>query len=254
MNFSVALGFDNPDPLDKTADFTAFVALLNVLIRGEIEGDYFSSVVGDATPSVDDQDKVWYRTDGQGRPIGTYHFYAGAWRREYDHRLGEIVAYSGNPMVDFAGPGHSGTVGGEWDGFQLCSGENGSPNFTNKFIVGAKMDDLAVGFDGLHWKTSVDGTTKQESLSGKGVVELTEDNVPHAERAELRTGRWDADIPSLFAPGDIYGFPLQTGFPDAGVPANAHVLIPGEAAIPKISFPTLPNYYALAYCVFFGYR
>jgi len=269
-SFPITLGFDNPDPLDKTADFAAFVALLNELISAEIEGAYVSSVVGSAVPGVDDQDKIWYRTDGQGRPIGTYHFYNGAWRREYDHRIGEIVAYSGNPAVDFAAPGHRGTVGGEWDGFQLCSGENGSPNFTNKFIVGAKMDDLAIGFPDTHWKTTVDGTTQQEGLGGTemaltlhsdpipatDVTEYTpgtEDNVPRPARAELRVGRWDSEVLLLEPPGDLYGFPQHGTFPELGVVPNVHVLIPGEPGIPAISFPTLPNYYALAYAIFLGY-
>ena len=242
----VDVHFDNPDPDDCPITFVDLIALLNALVHGELQGDFVPYVTGAATPPVEDQDKVWHRLDANGRPMGTYHFYSGTWRKAYDHRLGEVVMYSGNPAIDFTGSGHRGTVGGEWDGFQLCSGENGSPNLTDKFIVGAKMDDLATGYPtGGPWKTTVGGTTEQEA-AGVHEIALTENNVPRPARDEIKLGRWEAEGGQTHdVDGNLYG--------DFNATGNV-LLIPAEPAIPPITFPTLPNYYALAYAVFVGYE
>lgn len=242
-NPPVTVGFDDPDPNDCPVTFSDLVTLLNALAHGEIQGEIIPYVTGAATPAVDDQDKVWHRIDSIGRPLGAYVFYSGSWRKQYTANIGQVVMYSGDPGVDFAGAGHAGTVGGEWDGWQLCSGENGSPNLSNKFVVGAKMDDLAVGYpdgDGP-WKTSVDGTTQQEAA---GVHEITLDNSNTYRPAipALKAGRWHADGNAADVSGGLYGLGSDSTLSaaDAGNPA-------------PLAIPTLPPYYSLAYVIFVGY-
>ena len=244
MAIPVNAGFNPPPPEACPVDLTDVVLLLNTLIYGSVEGDFTPYIVSSATPPAGDQGKVWHKLDANGRPLGTFYFYQGAWRKQYDHRLTEIVAYSGDPGIDFAGPNHLGTVGGEWDGFQLCTGENGSPNLTNKFIVGAKMDDLGAGYpDGGPWKSDIGGTL-ESSATGATEIALTEDNVPRPARDELLVGKWEADGNTPSSTGSLWGV----------VNAYPFVLIPAEPAVPAITFPTLPPYYALAYAIFVGYE
>lgn len=246
MSFPIEISFANAAPEDCPLTFTDLIALLNTLISGELDGEFVPYVTGASQPSVDDQDKVWHRVDANGRPIGTYVFYSGTWRKQYSVPIGTIAMYSGDPDVDFAGAGHAGTVGGEWDGWQLCSGENGSPNLSDKFVVGAKMDDLAVGYpngDGP-WKTGVSGTTTQE---GAGVHEITLDAANTYRPAEpgITLGHWGADGNTPAGAGGLIG--------SAGGGADFSLIDadPGNPTPPAI--PTLPPWYALAFVKFIGY-
>lgn len=242
-NPDISIQFDIPDPGECPLTFTEQIAALNALAHGEIEGEFVAYVTGATTPAVDDQDKVWHRVDASGRPIGTYVFYSGTWRKQYTHNIGEIVMYSGDPDVDFAGTGHKGTVGGEWDGFQLCSGENGSPNLSDKFVVGAKMDDLAIGYpngDGP-WKTGVSGATTQEGV-GVHEIQLDNSNTYRPAIPAITAGRWEADGNTPNVAGDLYGL---------GSDATLSAEDAGNPAPPAI--PTLPPWYALALAVFVGY-
>jgi len=244
MAIPITVGFNPPPSEACPVNLADVILLLNTLIHGTVEGDFTPYVVGAATPPPEDEGKVWHKLDANGRPLGTFYFYEGAWRKQYDHRKTEIVAYSGDPGVDFTGPGHRGTIGGEWDGFQLCTGENGSPNLTNKFIVGARMDDLGIGYPpGGPWKSDISGTPESDVI-GVTEIELTEANTPRPAREELLVGKWEAN-------GNT---PNSTGILWGEVNAHPHVLIPAEAAVPPITFPTLPPYFALAYAIFVGYE
>lgn len=245
-NPDVNISFANPGPDECPLTFTDLVALLNTLISGEIEGEFVAYVTGVAIPAVDDQDKVWHRVDAQGRPVGTYVFYQGAWRKEYSVPVGTIAMYSGDPSIDFSGSGHKGTVGGEWDGWAICSGENGSPNLSDKFIVGAKMDDLATGYpDGGPWQTGVSGATTQQ---GDGVhdITLTAQNTFRPAKAALKVGIWHAgEDNGPNAQGTLFGF--------SGAGADRDIIDADPGNETPDAIPTLPPYYALAYVIFQGY-
>jgi hypothetical protein len=244
MALAVETTFDNPDPDACPQTYSELVADLRTLVHSTFNGSFIPYVTGAATPPVEDQDKVWHKLDSTGRPIGTFIFYQGTWRKQYDHRINEIVFYSGDPAVDFAGSGHKGTVGGEWDGFQLCTGENNSPNLSDKFIVGAKMDDLAIGYtngDGP-WQTTVQGSTHQFG----GVKDITLDaattyETPHAA-TNLHRRTADGETPD--ATGGLFGFGPE-GQTEV-TPAFAGNTTPN-------AIPTVPPYYAFALAIFFGY-
>lgn len=242
MNPIVRVQFANPAPEDCPTTFTENVELLNELVSAEIETEIIPYVTGAATPDVDDQDKVWHKQDADGRPLGTYLFYSGAWRRQYTSPIGTVVMYSGDPAVDFGGTDGAGTVGGEWDGWQLCNGLNGSINLSDKFIVGAKMDDVGVGYPAGTgpWKTTVDGTTQQ--TGGANEITLTADTTYRPAVDAIQMSNWQADGNAPDAGGGLWGL------------GSGHTLLPADAGnLTPDAIPSLPPYLALAFAVFKGY-
>lgn len=241
-NPDIEITIDTPDPEDCPATFTELAALFEELIHASLVGSYVPYVTGAATPSVDDQDKIWARQDTSGRPIGMFFFYGGAWRRFYSGIPGQVTMYSGDPAVDFSGASGLGTIGGDWDGWALCNGSNGTPNLSDKFIVGAKMDDLGVGYpSGGPWKSTVSGTSQQ---SEAGVHEITLDasNTYRPARDAVQVRTWKADGNAVDAAGGLYGVGTAIDL----LPADA-----GNETPPAI--PTLPPYFSLAYAAFVGY-
>lgn len=243
MSLDVTITLDSPDPEECASDVTELYDNMRSRLSGSIEGTFIPYVTGAATPGVDDQDKVWHRVDADGRPLGTFIFYSGTWRKEYNCPIGMWAMYSGDPGVDFAGTGGAGTIGGQWDGWQLLNGENGVPNLSDKFIVGAKMDDLAIGYPEGNgpWKTNVSGETTQEG-AGVHEITLTEDTTYRTPRDAVKVSRWEADGNTLNPAGDLYGRGTSMDL----LAADAGNLEPDP-------IPTLPNYYASAIAVFKGY-
>lgn len=245
MSLPLSIHFDNADPSECPTNLQELTDSMNARVSGELEGSFLPYVTGAATPAVDDQDKVWMKQDAQGRPVGTYMFYSGTWRRQYTLPVGTIAMYSGDPGVDFTGSGHAGTIGGNYDGWQICSGENGSPNLSDKFIIGAKMDDLGTGYPtNGPWKTTVTG---ESTASGAGVhdITLSAANSYRPAVSALVVGKWHAqDNTPEAGTGDLYGLAGASDF-------NLIEADPGNPAPPAI--PTLPPWYALAYIIFQGY-
>lgn len=243
MSLPVIFQFATPDPDVCPTTFTEQVAALNELAEGEITTDLKTYVYGSDTPAVEDQDKVWERTDANGRPIGRYVYYDGNWRREYPVGIGTIVMYNGDPGEDFPEDGGRGEVGGMFDGWQLCNGENGAPDLSDKFIVGAKMSDLAVGYpEGSGpWKSAVSG----EGLQTGGINEITlnADNTFVPARSGITVGLETTDGVAPSPTGDLYG-------PNTTYPTTIGA---GEDEVVPDAIPVLPPYYALAFIVFKGY-
>lgn len=239
---SIAIDIDNPDPGDCPTTFTEQVQLLRELIRAELVGEYLPYVTGAATPAVEDQDKIWHRSDANGRPVGTFQFYSGMWRREYSGP--GIVMYDGDPAVDFSGLDGLGTIGGQYDGFAICNGNNGTPDLSDKFIVGAKMNDLGVGYPGGAgpWQTTVDGTSQQSG--GQKDITLTSATTYIAPTAALTVHRRSSDGETADAAGGGFGLG-SLGALDL-ISANAGNETPD-------AIPTLPFYYALAFIKWVGY-
>lgn len=235
--------FDDPDPLDCPTTFSQLIVLLRQLVRSTLNGTFIPYVTGAATPSVDDQDKVWHRVDASGRPLGTYLFYSGTWRRQYSGNLGEVVMYSGDPAIDFAGTDGAGTIGGEWDGWQLMNGLNGAADLSDKFVVGAKMSDMSVGYPAGTgpWQTGVSGATTQEG-AGVHEIQLDATNTYRPAVPAIEVSKWEATGNTLNPAGDLYG---------RGTAFDLVAADPGNPTPPAI--PTLPPYYALAFVTFQGY-
>lgn len=241
MAIDVEIEFANPDPDDCPLTFLELVTLLNQLVSGSIVANITPYIRQAATPSVDQQTLIWHKIDVDGRPLGTYVFYGGAWRKQYSGNIGEIVFYSGDPGVDFAESGGKGTIGGDWDGWQICNGNNGSPNLSDKFIVGAKMDDQGIGYPtNGPWKTTVGGTTQQSG--GQKDITLTDDTTFQKPNDAIQMSNWQADGNSQNSGGGLWGL------------GSGHTLLPADAGneTPD-AIPTLPPYYALALVVFQGY-
>src|SRR4051812_28930461 len=121
MSIQVPITYATPDPLIPFTTITNLVTLLRTLTTAAITESLTFYVVGSSTPSVDDQDKIWHKLDGSGRPVGTFKYYSGSWRKEYDGNLEEIRIFVGDPATYFESNG-VGKVGGSWDGWALLDG------------------------------------------------------------------------------------------------------------------------------------
>lgn len=236
----VIITLGNPGPDDCPTNLTETFAFIRELISAEILANIVPYITGATTPAVEDQNKIWHKVDVNGRPLGTYVFYSGAWRKQYSGKLGEIVFYSGDPAADFSETGGKGTVGGDWDGWQLCNGNNGSPDLSDKFIVGAKMSDLGVGYSGNEWKTTVSGDTLPSG--GAKDITLTDATTFRPAHDAITMSNWQADGNSPNSGGGLWGL------------GGGHVILPADAgnATPT-AIPTLPPYIAFGYALFQGY-
>lgn len=240
MAIDVEITYDDPAPEDCPTTFAESIALQRELISGRIVANIVPYIRQAATPSVDQQTLVWHKIDVDGRPIGTYHFYGGAWRREYSGRTEELRYFRGDPSAYFDSSGR-GIVGGEWDGFALANGNNGTPNLSDQFIVCAKMDDLGVGYPtNGPWKTNVDGTTQQ--TGGQKDITLTDDTTFRPALDAIQMSNWQADGNSQNAGGGLWGL------------GSGHTLLPADAGnqTPD-AIPTLPPFFASAVCCWVGY-
>jgi hypothetical protein len=109
--------------------------------------------VGSSPPPSALTNKVWFKTDAAGRPLGVFMFYNGNWRKVYTGVVyGEIRMYIGNFNGVFDGTGR-GIIGADADGWVVCNGQNGTFNMEGFFPCGAQ-------WNGSAWVTSVDGTSR----------------------------------------------------------------------------------------------
>lgn len=110
--------------------------------------------VGSSPPSSSLTNKVWYKTDAAGRPLGVYMFYNGNWRKVYTGTaIGEIRMYIySQSAFDASGLG---LVGGAMDGWAVCNGNNGTPNLVNSSPVAGHMGQSVGQPDG--WYSNVEG-------------------------------------------------------------------------------------------------
>lgn len=243
MAIGIDITFDDVSPEDCPTNLIELWVLLNATVSGSMAGPFMPYITGAATPSVEDQDKAWMRSDAQGRPLGTYLFYSGTWRKQYAGNTDELRFFMGNPNDHFDGTG-KGTPGGNWDGFALCNGQNGTPNLSDKFLVGAKLDNLGTGFPtSEEWTTTVSG---ESTTSGAGVHEitLTEANTWQKETDAILLGHWDADGNNPQVGGGLIGL--------SGGGADFNLTEAGGDETPD-AIPTLPPWYATAICLWIGY-
>jgi hypothetical protein len=235
---------DQPDPAMHPQTFGEACRFIDQLLRGTLQGSYIPYVIGSTTPTVQDQDKLWFRLDGSGRPLGLFYYYSGSWRRQNTGLAGEVRMFSGNPATyfDSTGKGISGT---EWDGWALCNGNNGTFNLTDRFIISAHMD----GSGGIApyssaWQTGVTGAATLNG--GAKQATLTTGQVPIAPT--------DAVIVDKFADTgrDVSGHVF--GIHGSPAPGGTYELIPASAGETSPDpVPTLPPYVALGFVLFIGY-
>lgn len=234
----VITSFANPDPDVCPITLLELITELNTLVTSAIQGSYTIYVTGSTTPAVEDQDKIWFKYDSSGRPVGIYKYYSGSWRRVYAEPLGSSKIFTGDPTGLFDGTG-LGIINTEWDGWAFCNGQNGTVDFTDRFPVGGV-------FTGGVWKSSVVGTAAE--TGGVSTITLTSDTTWQAAAPELDVGRWTADNPSSSSVnGDFYGI-TETS------PDNSTTLI---GAVEGNQSPdpiiTVPPFRACVLVTFVGY-
>ncbi len=245
MAFPISLTWANPPEGTCPSTFDEAIALYRTLLTGEVLASYLPYVLGSTTPAVEDQDKAWIRLDAAGRPLGTFLFYSGSWRRQYNGKFNEITMFNGNPSLFFDSTGR-GLTTSEWDGWSICNGQNGTPNLTDKFIVAAHMDDSdgSDGYDSGQWKTKVSGTNLQSG--GVADVTLGPSYIYRAPTDAIIVDRFDAGAARDVA-GKVFGI-------EDGTSTYDYELQAADAGNTSPSaFSILPPYYALCYCIFTGY-
>ncbi len=186
MNPPVVITVGSADPNAAPLTVNELFTLLQTVISGQIIGSYIPYIIGSSTPSVDDQDKAWIQLDTSGRPLAIKTFFGGLWRRVYNGMINEIRGFWGDPTVltDWDANGH-GIAGGEYDGWQLCNGLNGSPNFTDKFIIGGHLDNSAghIGYNS-GWQTFIDGVADLKT-GGFSYIPIQTVHVPNLTVPEI---------------------------------------------------------------------
>ncbi len=222
--------------------FAEAINLIRTLLTAEIPDPFTPYVAGSGTPAVNQQSYIWFKTDTDGRPVGVYKFYSGAWRRVYNGSPGEIRIFNGDPGVYFTvGVGNPGS---EWDGWALCDGVNGRLNLTDRFIVAGHLDnsDGTAGYS-AGWQTKVTGSPLQ--TGGAKDHTLVDANLPEMT-VNISGNHFD---------------PLRNQTSDQVLIDDDWKISPVVPPIPLASFgqavpvpvPTVPPFYAVAYVQFIGY-
>ena len=241
---AVDITIASPAPGDCPQTFSELVALFRELISATVDSGASYLVQAD-TPAVDQQDLIWHRLDSIGRPIGTYKFYDGEWRREYTNAIGDIKIFTGDPTPHFDATG-KGIVGGDHDGWALMNGNNSTVNMSDKFIIGAHMDNSG-GTDGYSsgWRSTITGAPL---ATGGGNVTLGAGTTYRPARAELKLSRWHSDGIGERPDGFLYG--RANGTPGA----VQDVLLAADAGnTSPTAIPIIPVFYAFALCQFTGF-
>ncbi len=247
MSFPVVINFATPAEGACPATFTDAVALLQALISGEVTTSFTPYVLGSSTPAVEDQNKVWIRLDAVGRPLGTFVFYAGNWRRQYSGKAKEMTFFNGDPAIYFDGTG-LGLITAEWDGWALCNGMNGTVDLSDRFLIGGHMDNVGTVGYSSGWRTLASGGVT--SVAGASTHTIVAQNLP--ELALTIDG-------NEYKPGGSPHVDARVIIDllyDNAAPHTADVAHYGfDSSIPQTqtAVPTLPPYYAMAICTFVGY-
>lgn len=250
-NPAILTSIDHVDPKATPLNINELIDLLNPRVHSAMQGSYLPYVIQHDTPNVNDRDKAWIELDTQGRPIGQKVWWHGNWRRIYNGMLGEIRGFSGDPGYNTSGnfnPDGLGNVGGPYDGWHICNGKDGTPDFSNRFLVAADMGGSGGGYIDNQWKMFLnDGIdNKFHDAGGQWREVLEPKNIPFPtlpDRIPVDHWRWDDatrdPTGKLFgktdATVDEYFLPAEEGNPD---PEGVFVG---------------PPFYAVAWIIFVGY-
>ncbi len=242
--FTAKLGL--PSPTDAPLTVTELVNLLNTLFLPVSIANYNAQIVtGSSVPGVGDQDKLWFKTDTAGRPLGFFSFYNGSWRRLYSGQLNQVSLYSGVPNHDFDSTG-LGLINQTWDGWALMNGQNGTTDISDKFIVSAHMNESGgINQYNAGWQTTVSGTAHKTGGSKDHLV--TEGELPTYDLTI--TGFHPSDTNP--GAGNAVAIVDNHGTTEYTVDLGTQYGVIPPAV--QAAIPTLPPYLALAYAQFIGY-
>jgi hypothetical protein len=252
--------FAHADPNASPLTINELIDILNSLLSVKISGSYIPYIIQHGTPGADQSGYAWIELDSGGRPISTRIYYNGKWRKIYSGMIGEIRMYSGDPGDgDVWTPLGHGVVGSDYDGWQICNGNNGSPDLSDRFIIGAHMNDK----DGhnkynKHWQTFVDGKSDLQLGGEKDhmiqMADLPPLDTPNGHAGLSLNGKgWKDGAEHPGSPAAIvdieYGMQKDYSVPIAAYGSNPN----GSPPTPQTPIPSLPPFYALALIIFQGY-
>lgn len=172
---AILFGGTLPEGFCHTDWATTFAAFKAALVAS-LPGSYAGLVVGDATPAVSDQDKLWYRTSSLCVPLGLFVFYDGKWKRAIPHHMppGTIVDYYNASLhatdhaantrtityLDVYDETYSAIADATDPFWRVCDGTNGTPDLRGRVRVGAGNNPDATISDRLpHTTTGAESVT-----------------------------------------------------------------------------------------------
>jgi hypothetical protein len=205
-------------------------------------GIFVSSIPPDSSLTS----KVWFKIDAAGRPLGTYMFYNGNWRKVYTGvTYQEIRMIFGDPTPFFDGTG-LGLVGKDLDGWALCNGKNGTPDMMSRFAFPVAGSWGFGGFDGWNIQDPVSGNA--QAAGGQGIYghPITIRDLPSLQVQAFGNARGVTDGSSnlyeVAAAGatNIGSVPVTDG-------SGAQAGHPSQTPLP------LPNYQGFGFIMFVGY-
>lgn len=245
MPITVNLTIADPDPAIPLTDLTNLVTVLRTLVAGVLSQEISPIIKSDAIPTVDQQGYPWLRTVA-GKPYGLYTFTGGFWVLVPPDAGSRIACpFNGNPATFFSGTGlgipGAGPVALDYYGWALMNGMNGTADLSNQFVVGARMNNLSIGYDG-QWKTDIEGVPGAQG----GLTEITLDagNTYQPAAAATKVDLWKADGNARDAGSAIFGQKASTG---------TYELIPAVAGVASPTPINVVNpYYAFALLQYLG--
>jgi hypothetical protein len=241
---------DAPDPTWHPTNMVDLFARIDERLRSEFEStnSYIPYVISDSTPSVDDQDKVWIKTQS-GRPVQTMIFYAGNWRQIYNGAPGEVKIFIGDPSASFDGTG-LGLIGSLWDGWALCNGMNGAPDLSDMFICSAHMNNnLGVpGYSTSGWQSMVTGGPEQRG--GANQFTLAPYNTYIPPTTAVIADKWASSSgESRNSSGELMG-----AHSPATSSADSFTLVAADPGNPTPApIAIIPTFFSYALAAFVGY-
>jgi hypothetical protein len=132
--------------------------------------------VGSTPPSSSLTNKVWYKIDAAGRPQGVYMFYNGNWRKVYTGVASGTITMAWYYTGFFDSTGR-GIIGGDYDGWAMCNGQNTTPNLEGYFPVGGQPGE-SVGQTAGVWFTDAEGGAWKNTGGQKARVTIGMSNLP----------------------------------------------------------------------------
>jgi microcystin-dependent protein len=174
-------------------------------------GNFAGLVTGDATPSVTDRDKLWFRSKSNCEPMGFFAYYNGSWKRAITHPLlpGMIIDYYSTSLpsasdhavnsayisfldsYDETYPGGGSTTLATNPWWRVCDGTGGTPDLRGRVSVGAGL--------GSSLSDRLYGQTTGEESHVLSLAELPNFSLPSGAVTGSGTG---------FASASVTGTPL----------------------------------------------
>jgi hypothetical protein len=248
-NPTVSTQITMPDPNAAPLNLIQLFQLMNLHLHSEITSNYTPYVLQNGEPDVSDQDKVWFQLDSQGRPLAIKVHWNGTWRRIYNGMMNEIRGYSGNPGTDFDATGW-GKIGGEYDGWHLCNGNDGAPDYSDQFPIGAHMNNEGhSGYVDNEWVSWV-GTKTGMHVGGGHEITMTSDTAWQPSSGAIVVDKWKADGNARDPAGQLWG-----KHSDATPTADTVILVDAvNGNLEPSPISIIPPFVALAWIIFLGYR